>query len=545
MADVEKLAPDAAQHGPQTPSKNKQDRSSPKSKKVPLHQIYALPAPIRTFPLPSFYPNNPLSLFHVLWAWTSQVLSPPPAEPSVIHQGHWSPETRSVHVRDQKSIGALWEQGFFGKGRYSRSEPNWLKREQARQGQGQAGNKVSELVTNERREERKMMKWDRARKEQEAIQKTRLLEAWVAPVGPKELLALPNSLQDLPLSSSSELTNGRTSHETLFNTTAPHIPIHPTTNGIPRASIPMPPTPEPSVSGDQAGEAGIVPFPSLNGSHPLTPPATKSARASPDSVASTLKRRKSVRFSPNVESTTFQLFDPPSPHIGSSNGKMPNGDVANEPPPSPQPLETVPTQVLSSSTATGSPASSPELVDREHLQLTPEEAFYLVFALGALSVIDPATGKSLTTPELFRLFCQLSYFPPGTAALRPDDPFLVQYAVYHHFRSLGWVPRSGIKFGVDWLLYIGGPVFSHAEFTVTVVPAYTDPYWKSHGHQPPEKSWHWLHSINRVQSHALKTMVLVYVDIPPPTEASDPSTLLKGYKIREFYMKRWLSNRSR
>ena len=46
--------------------------------------------------------------------------------------------------------------------------------------------------------------------------------------------------------------------------------------------------------------------------------------------------------------------------------------------------------------------------------------------------------------------------------LLPDDPFLVSYAVYHYFRSLGWVVKPGIKFCCDWLLYRKGPVFSHA-----------------------------------------------------------------------------------
>lgn len=46
--------------------------------------------------------------------------------------------------------------------------------------------------------------------------------------------------------------------------------------------------------------------------------------------------------------------------------------------------------------------------------------------------------------------CQ-SYFPPRTPdMLQPDDPFLLNYVVYHHFRSLGWVVKSGIKFAVDY-----------------------------------------------------------------------------------------------
>ncbi len=546
MADGENHAPRAPEPAAPTQPRHRQDKASANPQKIPLHQLYALPAPLRTFPLPSFYPNNPLSLFHVLWAWTSQILSPPPAEPSVIHQGRWSPETRSVHIRDPKSIRALWEQGFFGKGSYSRSEPNWFKRERSRQGQGEKT--VSELITVQRREERKMMKWDRARKEQEAILKTRLEEAWVAPVGPKELLALPNSLQDLHLSPLGGLTNGHAMPNNLAHAPVPHAQIS-STREVPPASKLTPSPPELVANGDFASEPEKLPFPLLNGSHLPSPPEsppTKHGRPLPDIPASTLKRRKSVRFSPTVESTTFQLGDPPSPHLKSScNGKVPKADVANGTPPLPLPVDTVPTEVVDVPVVAENAAASSEVVDREHLQLTLEEAFYLVFGLGALTITDPATEKTITTEELFNLCRRPPHSSPGTAALRPDDPFLVQYAVYHHFRSLGWVPRPGIKFGVDWLLYIGGPVFTHAQFAVTVLPAYTDPYWKTRGHEPPRRSWQWLHSIKRVQSHALKTMVLVYVDIPPPTEHSDPSALLKQYKMREFVVHRWLSNRSR
>ncbi|KAI0508990.1 hypothetical protein F5B22DRAFT_618762 [Xylaria bambusicola] len=539
MANSRIDAPGAPGNEGHKQPRNKQDKSSARPPKIPLHQLYALPAPIRTFPLPSFYPNNPLSLFHVLWAWTNQLLSPPPAEPSVIHQGRWSLETRSAHIHDPLSIRALWEQGFFGKGSYSRSEPNWLKREQNRQGQGEK--KVSELITAQRREERKMMKWDRARKEQEAILKTRLAEAWVAPVGPKELLALPNSLQDLQLSPFG-LTNGHITSNISSNTILPDGQTG-LTRETPPGTITTNATASPIVNGNSVGEDEKIPFPLLNGEITATEPAT----GAPDAVASTLKRRKSVRFSPTVESTTFQLSDPPaSPHIKSlSNGKVSSIDVANESLRLSQSGEEVPTEMSDVPVATESSAASLDIVDREHLQLTMEETFYLTFGLGALTVVNPTTGKVMAVEELFPLFRRLSYDSPSTAVMRPDDPFLVQYAVYHHFRSLGWVPRPGIKFGVDWLLYIGGPVFAHAEFAVIVLPAYTDPYWKTHDHASPKRSWHWLHSINRVQTHALKTMVLVYVDIPPPTETSDPSSILKQYKIREFVMKRWLSNRSR
>ena len=46
---------------------------------------------------------------------------------------------------------------------------------------------------------------------------------------------------------------------------------------------------------------------------------------------------------------------------------------------------------------------------------------------------------------------------------RFDNPFIINYAVYHHYRSLGWVVKGGTKFCVDYLLYKRGPVFQHAE----------------------------------------------------------------------------------
>jgi tRNA-splicing endonuclease subunit Sen2 len=493
----------------------------------PLWKVHELPVPIRTFPLPSFYPNNPLSLFHVAYAWVRQVLAPPPCEPSVVFEGIWSPKTRSVKVTDPKSMRGLWEQGFYGKGHLSRSEPNWLKRELARRG-AQNGH-VAEVFTNKRREERFQMKWERARKEQETIQRTRYEEARIAPVGPAQLLALPNSQRDLDL--------------VIYG--APNgSAVKPSVNGTP---------PIFEARGDLADGKPAFPFPVLNGDaeRPNTPESkSPSCNPAPD-VTPPQKRRKSVRFSPKVESATFQLEDPPSPSqamvIANGNGKLPGGILTNgftqlsgEP-------DSLDLQSPSSEQELlPEPESPDEIVDKEHLQLTLEETFWLTFGLGVLRVKDETTEAHLSVEELFQLCRGLSYFPRRTTDLRADDPFLIHYVVYHHFRSLGWVARPGIKFGCDWLLYHRGPAFSHAEFAIVVLPSYSDPYWETHDHEEPDKSWHWLHLVNRVQATALKTLVLVYVDVPPPTDgATDIPSLLKRYTIREFIVKRWQINRNR
>jgi len=77
-----------------------------------------------------------------------------------------------------------------------------------------------------------------------------------------------------------------------------------------------------------------------------------------------------------------------------------------------------------------------------------------------------AEGMSLQ--EIWLAF-QTCYMSPGGSdlepplQLRPDNSFIVNYVAYHHYRSLGWTIKSGLKFCVDYLLYKRGPVFDHAE----------------------------------------------------------------------------------
>ncbi|KAK0720126.1 hypothetical protein B0H67DRAFT_682107 [Lasiosphaeris hirsuta] len=776
--------------------------------RVPLYKIYALPTPIRTFPLPTFYPSNPISLIHLVIVWLRQVVSPPQPEPSTIHVGVWDPNTRSVHVKDPGSISALWEQGFYGKGSLSRSEPNWMKREIGRRESTQ-GNTVSEERTEARREERRQAKWERAKTELEAIERQiseealtqvepagdivsasdavlppsgnspavaelesplaepeateevafesqppvqqapeeaipvmpikeavtaqlpvdhpievladfsvkpsvqlviqpkppvgpaellalpnsvtdlirrpqaheepvpQIVEAALfcrpivhkAPVGPAELLALPNSQADLVATSPQSHEEETHEEETLIQAKAVPIcrpvesksPIGPAellalpnclvelmsgsllvkgepkdfeavpsqfqeaAHTLPTAKQPTAATnghagsklvnghaqPNGLVNGYATGASACVHRevedndasisetkpPVTNGacngitSSILSDPASGAPETRPiqgegpqllkrrQSVlgeeAQPLKRRKSVRFSPRVVSTTFQHFDPPSPSRStvsppkasspaSSNGSAttisppspmtpPEPVTSLEPVTSPEP-ETTPDSVSESGPETY--AVLKELSNKEHFQLAPEEAFFLSFSVGALSVMDPVTLAPIPTEDLLTLFRAHSYFPPRTVdssveSLQPHDPFLVNYAVYHHFRSLGWVPRHGMKFGVDFILYQRGPVFDHSEFGVMVMPSFSDAQWTEHEHQAPRKSWSWLMGVNRVLAHVLKGLVLVYVDIPPPPVFDDAmkqggiAVALKLYNIREVMVRRFSANRNR
>jgi tRNA-splicing endonuclease subunit Sen2 len=230
-------------------------------------------------------------------------------------------------------------------------------------------------------------------------------------------------------------------------------------------------------------------------------------------------------------------------------------------------------------------ATPEDIQDQEHLQLAPEEAFYLAYTLGALQVMaNGSNDHSYPAWYLLRLYAAHATSPVHEYAIahlqsayqlqdpqvirsiptiETDNPFMLRYVVFHHFRSLGWVVRPGIKFAVDYLLYQRGPPFHHAEFAIMIVPSYSAPYWseaperlsdsEKNKVEAAKKDWWWLHRVNRVQTTVYKTLVLVYVEVPAPWDVDqtqdgwkvDIGSALKQYTVREVVVRRWSPNRNR
>lgn len=136
---------------------------------------------------------------------------------------------------------------------------------------------------------------------------------------------------------------------------------------------------------------------------------------------------------------------------------------------------------------------------------------------------------------------------------KSNSKFHSHYAVYHFYRSLGWVPKSGSKFGVDFgkiwsrqinrisqfipnlVLYQSGPSFRHADFAVIVIPLVSDKI------EEP-KSWDWLLRLNRICTQVKKTLMLCYVTIPKETNSF---LNLDEYHVRQVIYKRWSPQRNR
>jgi len=140
----------------------------PRTKKPNYNLLHANPLPLTIQPLPPLIPHNPLSLLHIVYAY---FFCRVPCQSEPLYTGFFNPATRSVHVTDTRSIQAFWNNGFFGKGSLSRSEPTWISRRRRALGViGKDEALTAEEITERRRKERKEFKLERARAEKEKIQ---------------------------------------------------------------------------------------------------------------------------------------------------------------------------------------------------------------------------------------------------------------------------------------------------------------------------------------------------------------------------------------
>lgn len=175
---------------------------------------------------------------------------------------------------------------------------------------------------------------------------------------------------------------------------------------------------------------------------------------------------------------------------------------------------------------------------KEHLQLSSEEASYLAMELGVLQVFSP-DGSLMSTETLWTYFLSMS------------DRFIELYSAYRYYRSRGWVPKSGLKFGVDFLLYKKGPSFYHSTYAVmvTLFEQRVEPVNLESLRNPPATglTWREVIAMNRVNEAAGKELIVCYV-VKPPSLSQDQfklSTCLASLQIYEVFVKRWVPEKER
>ncbi|PWZ01495.1 hypothetical protein BCV70DRAFT_198928 [Testicularia cyperi] len=413
---------------------------------------------------------------------------------------------QTVWVSDmEQGLRMLWRRGFFGKGNLSRSEPAWRQRKINEIDAMRQGRLTAEQLTQQRREERKALKIERARAAVRAGQQL-----------PDGILALGGEVTD------ADRIPGA-SHDELMADIERQV--------------------EEQMASEEDGAAA------KNRDDLPQQPANlwTGEEEVPDIVPGQARIKGLKYFAEEVKANQARKAEQLAQHSQAQDGAEAEAAAAS---------------------------GETDVVDMERMQLSLVETFFLAGMLGCLEIrSDAADGSTLSLQDFYRC-CLESTLPAPLLGLRerglaerhlrslyarPDNPFLINYVAYHHFRSLGWVVKTGIKFCADLLLYKKGPVFSHAEFAVVVIPAYEDPADQESSPFPAhpnagQKDWIWFSTINRVQSQVLKTLILAHVFVPslqrcPPSAVDSPQAFVdnlrsgKSYAIKEVAIRRWVPAR--
>lgn len=163
----------------------------------------------------------------------------------------------------------------------------------------------------------------------------------------------------------------------------------------------------------------------------------------------------------------------------------------------------------------------------EYLQLGAEEAFYLAADAKVLNVQNAAMNNTLTLCELWQHFTQT------------QKTFPARYAAYVHYRNGNWVPKSGLKFGVDFVLYKESPLSYHSSFAVIVKEERTvQGEWKG-------LTWKEIVALNRVSESASKDLLFCHVKTPSGEESLKYPACLLSMSVKDTIIKRWVPEKDR
>jgi tRNA-intron endonuclease len=90
-------------------------------------------------------------------------------------------------------------------------------------------------------------------------------------------------------------------------------------------------------------------------------------------------------------------------------------------------------------------------------ELSLIEAYYLL-EKGQITILDAKSNKLISLEEFYKI---------GTST---HHKFEEKFVIYKDLREKGYIPRPGLKFGADFVVYKKGPGLEHSPFIVDVLP---------------------------------------------------------------------------
>eukprot|EP00798_Chlamydomonas_sp_ICE-L_P016382 gene16382-22583_t len=194
---------------------------------------------------------------------------------------------------------------------------------------------------------------------------------------------------------------------------------------------------------------------------------------------------------------------------------------------------------LGSASTSNAPAcatiAKPVSVSKEELQapiavrLSLEETFFLKYVLDSLRVFVMPTGseqrsgtecdggrglklQELDEQGLWEQCCSIR------------SSFVTNYVGYHHFKAKGWLPRSGLLYGVDYVVYQLHPAAMHSDYGVMLIPL--------KGPHNPDMAWRDFQITSRLVSQVSKKLILVYIYESSGGASHASAECLKNFSVR-------------
>jgi len=203
--------------------------------------------------------------------------------------------------------------------------------------------------------------------------------------------------------------------------------------------------------------------------------------------------------------------------------------------------------------APSSPAVS-SAVASTLVQLSFEEAFYLVWCLGCLEVFDqkcseeaPDGGHTATRRQLGEKECWHEF-------RKRRKSFLPHFVAFRHLRSLGWLARPGLQYGATFVLYSRHLSLVHSDYCVRVVPSYGQSSYSPGPHKDQQLRWLEVQALGRLCEQVAKGLLLLYVvqtgedrEVRPPCDdaSEDPEDVLSLLRVEIVEVTRFLAEKNR
>eukprot|EP00177_Eucheuma_denticulatum_P004697 GFKZ01008527.1.p1 GENE.GFKZ01008527.1~~GFKZ01008527.1.p1 ORF type:complete len:397 (+),score=36.82 GFKZ01008527.1:92-1282(+) len=169
------------------------------------------------------------------------------------------------------------------------------------------------------------------------------------------------------------------------------------------------------------------------------------------------------------------------------------------------------------------PRGESEDDNAEHLQLTLVEAFYLLFVAKCLVVRDANGGSLQDASVVWKMFAER------------DARFPKLFVAYSRYRAAGWLPRSGVKYGVNWVLYPANAK-GHAHAPYCIVLKFEQGTEKTR----VDRTWTALQNRLRLSKTVAKNLVIANISVNSEKDLLTCEDAFRNVRITEVTIDRWL-----